>query len=91
MDNQIGLRHVAFVCRAKEAADRRQRQKVIEPGAVHERCFVGIITRKMALASKPRQCQSFTDINPQAESSVKIVEIREKTIPFSSPIRNAYI
>src|SRR6202007_1282350 len=38
-----------------------------------------------------RQCRSSPNIDPQTEYSMKIVEIREKTIPISSPIRNAYI
>jgi hypothetical protein len=81
------LRHVAFVRRAREVADRRQRQEVIEPGEVHERCFVGIKTKKNSIGQQPRQWRSFTKINPQTEYSVKIVEIREKTTP--SPARSA--
>ena len=46
---------VAFSRRAREVADRRQRQKVIEPGEVHERCFVGIKTKKISIGQQPRQ------------------------------------
>ena len=59
------LRHVAFVRREREVADRRQRQKVIEPGEVYERCFVGIKSKKISIGQQPRQWRSFTSINPK--------------------------
>jgi L-alanine-DL-glutamate epimerase-like enolase superfamily enzyme len=48
-------------------------------------------TKKSSIGQQPRPWRSLTNINPQTERSMKIVEIREKTIPISSPIRNAYI
>ena len=47
--------------------------------------------KKIALASSRGDNDHLRTSNPQTEYSVKIVEIREKTIPISSPIRNAYI
>src|SRR5205085_9992717 len=76
--------------RPREVATRRQRQKIVERRDVHGRCVGGIKDKKNSIGQRAPRVRSFGLIN-RMEAIVKIVEIREKTIPISSPIRNAYI
>ena len=83
------LSHVPFVRSTREIAGCGKDQEIFEPGEFHCQCFEGIKAGKFGIGQRWQRCPSLR--LTAEEPSMKIVEIREKTIPISSPIRNAYI
>jgi hypothetical protein len=82
------LRHVALFGRAREVAAGRQRREVVS----HERFMVmAVLSRHQSEINGIGQTRRAPDhldtANPPdpQETTMKIVEIREKTIPISSP------